>query len=87
MIIANLAKNPIFCTGGIGGVYRGAETTMDISADLDELLDSCCCHLRRCKVYFRHWQDFRIFRDKRCFNFRIQNRRFPHFSPEKVGLR
>lgn len=37
MIIANLAKIPFFCTGGIGGVHRGAETTMDISADLDEL--------------------------------------------------
>ena len=27
----------IFATGGIGGVHRGAETTMDISADLEEL--------------------------------------------------
>lgn len=37
MIIANLAGISIFCTGGIGGVHRGAETTMDISADLEEL--------------------------------------------------
>jgi pseudouridine-5'-phosphate glycosidase len=36
MIIANLAGIPIFCTGGIGGVHRGAEKTMDISADLEE---------------------------------------------------
>lgn len=37
MIIANLAGIQIFATGGIGGVHRGAETTMDISADLEEL--------------------------------------------------
>ncbi|MDE7207436.1 MAG: pseudouridine-5'-phosphate glycosidase [Lachnospiraceae bacterium] len=37
MIIASLAGIPIFATGGIGGVHRGAETTMDISADLEEL--------------------------------------------------
>ena len=37
MIIANLAGIRIFATGGIGGVHRGAETTMDISADLEEL--------------------------------------------------
>jgi pseudouridine-5'-phosphate glycosidase len=28
---------PIFVTGGIGGVHRGAEATMDVSADLSEL--------------------------------------------------
>jgi pseudouridine-5'-phosphate glycosidase len=37
MIIANLAGIKIFATGGIGGVHRGAEITMDISADLEEL--------------------------------------------------
>jgi pseudouridine-5'-phosphate glycosidase len=37
MIIASLAGIPIFATGGIGGVHREAETTMDISADLEEL--------------------------------------------------
>lgn len=37
MIVANLAGIEIFATGGIGGVHRGAETTMDISADLEEL--------------------------------------------------
>lgn len=37
MIIAALAGIRVFATGGIGGVHRGAETTMDISADLDEL--------------------------------------------------
>jgi len=37
MIIAALAGIEVFATGGIGGVHRGAETTMDISADLEEL--------------------------------------------------
>ena len=37
MIAASLAGIKIFATGGIGGVHRGAETTMDISADLEEL--------------------------------------------------
>lgn len=37
MIVAKLAGIPIFATGGIGGVHRGAEDTFDISADLLEL--------------------------------------------------
>ncbi len=37
MIIAHLAGIQVFATGGIGGVHRGAEKTMDISADLEEL--------------------------------------------------
>lgn len=37
MIGAALAGIHVFATGGIGGVHRGAETTMDISADLEEL--------------------------------------------------
>jgi pseudouridine-5'-phosphate glycosidase len=37
MIIAAMAGIEIFATGGIGGVHRGAEKTMDISADLEEL--------------------------------------------------
>ncbi len=37
MIIAHMAGIKVFATGGIGGVHRGAETPMDISADLEEL--------------------------------------------------
>ncbi|WP_436867333.1 pseudouridine-5'-phosphate glycosidase [Mammaliicoccus sciuri] len=37
MICAQLADIKFFVTGGIGGVHKGAEHTMDISADLDEL--------------------------------------------------
>lgn len=37
MMIAHMAGIGIFATGGIGGVHRGAETSMDISADLEEL--------------------------------------------------
>jgi len=37
MICAHLARIRVFATGGIGGVHQGVESTMDISADLDEL--------------------------------------------------
>src|SRR5579885_2960388 len=37
MLCAHMAGIHFFATGGIGGVHRGAETTMDISADLTEL--------------------------------------------------
>ncbi|WP_295619355.1 pseudouridine-5'-phosphate glycosidase [uncultured Intestinimonas sp.] len=37
MMIAHMAGIQVFATGGIGGVHRGAQTTMDISADLEEL--------------------------------------------------
>jgi len=37
MIVAHRVGIPLFATGGIGGVHRGAETSMDISADLQEL--------------------------------------------------
>ena len=43
MIIANLAKIAVFATGGIGGVHRGAENTLDISADLEELANTNVC--------------------------------------------
>ena len=37
MFFAEMAGISVFATGGIGGVHRGAEETMDISNDLDEL--------------------------------------------------
>lgn len=37
MIFANMAGVKFFVTGGIGGVHRGAESTFDVSADLEEL--------------------------------------------------
>ena len=40
MIIAAMAGIRVFATGGIGGVHRGVEETLDISADLDELARS-----------------------------------------------
>lgn len=40
MIIAALGGIKVFATGGIGGVHRGAENTMDISADLEELANT-----------------------------------------------
>lgn len=35
--LANLAKIPILATGGLGGVHRGGEDSLDISADLTEM--------------------------------------------------
>lgn len=43
MIVAAAAGIRVFATGGIGGVHRGAETTMDISADLEELKETPVC--------------------------------------------
>lgn len=40
MILAAMAGIRVFATGGIGGVHRGVESTMDVSADLDELARS-----------------------------------------------
>ena len=40
MIIAAMAGIKVFATGGIGGVHRHAENTMDISADLQELANT-----------------------------------------------
>lgn len=40
IIAAAMAGVKVFATGGIGGVHRGAEVTMDISADLEELAQS-----------------------------------------------
>ncbi|SDZ94841.1 pseudouridine-5'-phosphate glycosidase [Rubrimonas cliftonensis] len=37
MICARLAGIDVFATGGVGGVHRGAETSFDVSADLEEL--------------------------------------------------
>src|SRR6478752_1840418 len=43
MICAALAGIEVFVTGGIGGVHRGAETSFDISADLQELAKTSVC--------------------------------------------
>ena len=44
MIIAAMAGIRVFATGGVGGAHRGAETTMDISADLED----CLLYTSRC---------------------------------------
>ncbi len=43
MIVARLADIKVFATGGIGGVHRHGEDTMDVSADLDELSKTPVC--------------------------------------------
>jgi pseudouridine-5'-phosphate glycosidase len=42
-LISQLAQIPVFATGGIGGVHRGAETSFDISRDLEELSEVDIC--------------------------------------------
>ncbi|EER39237.1 IdgA domain-containing protein [Histoplasma capsulatum H143] len=37
MVLAHIAGIKVFATGGLGGVHRGGENSMDISADLTEL--------------------------------------------------
>jgi pseudouridine-5'-phosphate glycosidase/sugar/nucleoside kinase (ribokinase family) len=37
MLLAHRARIPVFVTGGVGGVHRGGESSMDVSADLTEL--------------------------------------------------
>ena len=43
MMIADIAGIRVFATGGIGGVHRGAQETMDISADLQEFAHTNVC--------------------------------------------
>lgn len=43
MYIASIAGISFFATGGIGGVHRGYEETMDVSADLDEFAQTSVC--------------------------------------------
>ena len=43
MLIAQMAGVRVFATGGIGGVHRHGEVTMDISADLQELANTPVC--------------------------------------------
>lgn len=42
VLVARMVGIDIFCTGGLGGVHRGASETFDISADLDELGKTRC---------------------------------------------
>lgn len=49
LIFAHLAGIRVFATGGLGGVHRGAENSMDISADLHELT-RCSVGLVSCGV-------------------------------------
>ncbi|MGE4320584.1 MAG: pseudouridine-5'-phosphate glycosidase [Acholeplasmataceae bacterium] len=43
MLVAKMAGIKVFATGGIGGVHRGAETSFDISRDLEELASQEVC--------------------------------------------
>ena len=39
MVVADLVNIPVVSGGGMGGVHRGAEVTMDISSDLEEIAE------------------------------------------------
>ena len=43
LVACRLANIPVFATGGIGGVHRGWEQTLDVSADLREIASTPCC--------------------------------------------
>ena len=56
MICAKMAGIQVFVTGGIGGVHRGVEKTMDISSDLMEILSRAFQkHTLLIKAYFSWW--------------------------------
>ncbi len=78
MICAQMAGIEVFVTGGIGGVHRGAEQTMDISSRPHRTCaNECGCRLRRGEVYPRSWLDARIPGDTRCTRRRLQNATLP----------
>ena len=64
MIIAHMAGISVFATGGIGGVHRGAETTMDISADLEELAHTpvmvVCAGTRELPAFYTRKSGFAV---------------------------
>ena len=54
MICSELAGIPFFVTGGIGGVHKGVETSMDISKRFRRTSAyKCYSYMRRSKIYFR----------------------------------
>ena len=86
MIIAHMAGIKVFATGGIGGVHRGAETTMDISADLEAGLHARYGRLRRCKVHSGPRPDARVPRDPRRARHRLRHEELPAFYTRKSGF-
>ncbi|XP_076308607.1 pseudouridine-5'-phosphate glycosidase-like [Tachypleus tridentatus] len=62
MVIAHQAGIPVFVTGGIGGVHRGSEKSMDVSADLTELSRTPLTVVSGGgEIYLRHREDIGIF--------------------------
>ena len=74
MMIAAMAGIQVFATGGIGGVHRGAETTMDISADLEELAHTGDGGVRRRQVHSGSGTDPGVSGDPRCAGHRLSDR-------------
>jgi pseudouridine-5'-phosphate glycosidase len=74
MIIAAMAGIRVFATGGIGGVHRGAETSFDVSADLQELAQTPVAVVCGREIHTRFRFNFRISRDAWCACDRLSNR-------------
>ncbi len=77
MLIAAMANIPVFATGGIGGVHRGGEDSMDISADLQELATARDRGMRRRKADFGYWADAGISGNHGRARHRHQTEDFP----------
>jgi len=77
MRIASMAGIKIFVTGGIGGVHRGAEMTMDISADLTEMAQTNVAVISAGLNIWRPW----VFR-----SLRLARTSSPVFIPEKADI-
>ena len=64
MILAARAGIQVFATGGIGGVHRGAELSMDVSADLQELAQTdvqwSVLGQKRSSIYRKRWNTLRL---------------------------
>lgn len=54
MVLAHAAGIRIFVSGGLGGVHRGGETTLDVSADLTELSKTPVALVTSGMIIFNH---------------------------------
>ena len=88
MIIADFAGIKVFATGGIGGVHRGAETTMDISADLEELANTDVDVVAAgCKSILDIWLTLEYLETKGVPVLGYQTENFPAFYTQESGFK
>jgi pseudouridine-5'-phosphate glycosidase len=88
MMIAHMAGIKVFATGGIGGVHRGAEETMDISADLDEFAQTPVTVVSAgAKSILDLEKTLEYLETKGVPVFGYQTDEFPAFYTQKSGLK